>query len=101
MESNRPQNIQLKRFGKVVQAHRPAEPRAVIPVTVCIYFDKGDELPTSYVKSEQDLSYWVIEYNNQLYNCLKSVQSNSELFKTIIVPLDVQQQSINLDAVTI
>lgn len=92
-------NTQLYFFGKVVLAYPPDKNAPPIEITVCIYFDKGDEFPVSYIKSEQDLSNWVIECNKQKYKCSDSRRVNSPLLKTLITPLNINDTVINFDAV--
>lgn len=65
---------------------------------VLIYFDKGSDTPTSYIKSEQDLSQWVIIYKDQQYQCKDSRTTNSDLFKTIIVAFDDKDIAIDFSA---
>lgn len=114
-------NIQIKRFGVPVKAYSPAIPQHDVfqiselftdgiqfnpepptqTIRVCVYLAKGDEIPTSFIKSEQDLTNWVIEHKGQRYECKKSKQGNSELYKTVIVPLNERDLNVNLDAVAL
>ena len=68
------------------------------PLKVLIYFDKGDDVPTSYIRSEQDLSEWVIIHKGQQYQCQKSRNDNSTLFKTIIVPFNDLDVALDFSA---
>lgn len=109
-------NIQLRRFGKDLEAYPPAvapvsvfdihelftdgvhfnpEPEA-LTVRVCIYFDIGEDIKESYIKSEQDLEGWVIVHEGQRYLVGKARSTNSPLLRSIITPHEPLDANIDL-----
>ena len=95
---DKPTNTQLIRFGKAVQVIEPNK-TVLIPAIVCIYFDRGDEFTTTFVKSDFDLSGYDLIYLNQRYKCKQTQPTNSDLFKTVIVPIDESLPLINIDTI--
>ncbi|EJZ9093453.1 hypothetical protein OIX85_003864 [Vibrio parahaemolyticus] len=109
-------NIQLKRFGKDLEAYPPAKSNVdvyqindlftdgvffnaeVEPVTVrvCIYFDIGDEFKESYIKSETDLTDWIIVYKGQRYKVGEARTTTSDLYKSIITPHATHDLNVDL-----
>lgn len=90
-------NPQVEAFGRDVIGFSPANPDGE-KICVLIYFDKGDDIPISFIRSEQNLTDWQITFNGQLFKCQKSRLGNSPLFKTIIVPIDDQHPVIDFSA---
>ncbi|EGR0199589.1 hypothetical protein ACXIVC_21840 [Vibrio parahaemolyticus] len=109
-------NIQIKRFGRDLDAYPPSESHVDVydiqelftggvpfsaevepqRVRVCIYFDIGDVVKESFIKSEQDLTGWVIVYKGQRYVVGKARTTTSDLYKSIIAPHETHDLNVDL-----
>ena len=109
-------NIQLKRFGRDLDAYPPTDSNVDVfditelftdgvifsaeiepkRVRVCIYFDIGDIVKESFIKSEQDLTGWIIVYKDQRYLVGQARTTTSDLYKSIIAPHETHDLNVDL-----